>query len=48
MDDPGFAAVMERYDQETAYLDSAAYEKYARETYAEERKLLGQLDLLAK
>lgn len=48
MDDPGFAAVMERYDQETAYLDSSAYERYARETFAEERKLLEQLDLLAK
>jgi tripartite-type tricarboxylate transporter receptor subunit TctC len=45
LDDPGFGAVMEKYDQEAFYMDSAAYTKFAKDTLAEQKVLIEKLGL---
>jgi hypothetical protein len=40
--------VLEKYDQSVIYLDSAAYTKFARETFEAERETIHSLGLQAK
>ena len=48
LDDPAVQSVLEKYDQQVIYMDTAAYTKYARETYATEKALIERLGLAAK
>jgi tripartite-type tricarboxylate transporter receptor subunit TctC len=48
LEDPLHLAALEKYDQELFYMNSADYEKWARETFAAERTLIERLGLLAK
>jgi tripartite-type tricarboxylate transporter receptor subunit TctC len=45
LDDPAVQAVLDKYDQQVIYLDTAAYSKYARETFESEKKLIDKLGL---
>jgi tripartite-type tricarboxylate transporter receptor subunit TctC len=45
LDDPAVQAVLDKYDQQMIYLDTAAYTKYARETFESEKKLIDKLGL---
>ncbi|MBL8384358.1 MAG: tripartite tricarboxylate transporter substrate binding protein [Burkholderiales bacterium] len=48
LDDPAVQAVLDKYDQQVIYLDTAAYTKYARDTFASEKALIERLGLAAK
>ena len=45
LDDPAVLAVFEKYDQNVIYLDTAAYSKYAVETFHGEKALIERLGL---
>lgn len=45
LDDPAVVATLEKFDQPVIYLDSAAYTKYAQETYKEEKETIESLGL---
>ena len=45
LDDPAVLAVFEKYDQSVIYLDTAAYTKYATETFHGEKALIERLGL---
>ena len=45
LDDPAVVAVFDKYDQNTIYLDTAAYTKYATETFHGEKALIERLGL---
>ncbi len=45
LDDPAVLAVFEKYDQNVIYLDTAAYTKYAAETFQGEKALIERLGL---
>ena len=48
LDDPEHQKALDRFDQETFYMNSGDYEKWARETFVQERALIAKLGLLAK
>ena len=48
LDDPAVIAVLDKYDQQVIYLDTAAYTKYARETFDNEKALIERLGLTNK
>ena len=48
LQDPAVIAVLDKYDQPVIYLDSAAYTKFARETFESERETITSLGLQAK
>ncbi len=48
LDDPAVIAVLDKYDQQVIYLDTAAYTKYARETFENEKALIERLGLTNK
>ena len=45
LDDPAVLAVFDKYDQNVIYLDTAAYGKYAVETFHGEKALIERLGL---
>ena len=48
LEDPEHVKVLDKYDQEMTYMNSADYLKWAQDTYREERALIERLGLLAK
>jgi tripartite-type tricarboxylate transporter receptor subunit TctC len=48
LDDPAVQSVLDKYDQSVIYLDTAAYTKYARDTFESEKALIDRLGLAAK
>ncbi len=48
LDDPNVQAVFDKYDQSTIYMDTAAYTKYANETFQNEKALIEKLGLANK
>jgi hypothetical protein len=48
LDDPAVQAVLDKYDQSVIYLDTAAYTKYAKDTFESEKALIERLGLAAK
>jgi tripartite-type tricarboxylate transporter receptor subunit TctC len=48
LDDPAVQATLDKYDQQVIYLDSAAYAKYARDTFVSEKALIERLGLAGK
>ena len=48
LDDPAVIAVLDKYDQQVIYLDTAAYTKYAREAFENEKALIERLGLANK
>ena len=48
LQDPAVIAVLDKYDQPIIYLDSAAYTKFARETFEAERETITSLGMQAK
>ena len=48
LEDPEHLKVLDKYDQEMSYMNSADYLKWAQDTYREERALIERLGLLAK
>ena len=48
LDDPAVLAVFDKYDQNVIYLDTAAYGKYAVETFQGEKALIERLGLASK
>ena len=48
LDDPAVLAVLDKYDQSVIYLDTAAYTRYARETFDSEKGLIERLGLAGK
>lgn len=48
IDSPEFRDTLKRYGQEPVYMDSKAYQEYAREAFAEEAKIVKQLGLANK
>ena len=48
LEDPEHVKVLDKYDQEMSYMNSADYLKWAQDTYREERALIERLGLLAK
>ena len=48
LDDPVVLAVLDKYDQSVIYLDTAAYTRYARETFESEKGLIERLGLAGK
>ena len=48
LDDPAVQAVLDKYDQSAIYLDTAAYTKYAKETFESEKSLIDRLGLATK
>ena len=48
LDDPAVLAVLDKYDQSVIYLDTAAYTRYARETFDSEKRLIERLGLAGK
>lgn len=48
LQDPAVLAVLDKYDQPVIYLDSAAYTKFARETFEAERETITSLGMQAK
>jgi len=45
LDDPGVQAALVKFDQQNAYLDSAAYAAHAKKIYEEEREIVKRLGL---
>ena len=45
LDDPAVQAMLDKYDQPAIYLDTAAYTKYARETFAAEKATIDRLGM---
>ncbi|MEN3293036.1 MAG: hypothetical protein V7642_2534, partial [Burkholderiales bacterium] len=43
--DPAVLATLDKYDQPVIYMDSAAYTKYARDTFREEKETIDALGL---
>ena len=48
LDDPAVLATFDKYDQSVIYMDSAAYTKFAAETFAKEKLLIERLGLAMK
>ena len=48
LDDPAVQSVLDKYDQSTIYLDTAAYTRYAKETFESEKALIDRLGLAGK
>jgi tripartite-type tricarboxylate transporter receptor subunit TctC len=48
LDDPAVLATFDKYDQSVIYMDSAAYAKFAAETFAKEKVLIDRLGLAMK
>ena len=48
LDDPAVLSVFDKYDQNVIYLDTAAYTKYATETFHSEKGLIERLGLANK
>jgi len=48
LDDPAVLAILDKYDQQVIYLDTAAYTRYARETFESEKGLIERLGLTNK
>ena len=48
LDDPAVQSVFDKYDQNTIYLDTAAYTKYASDTFHGEKALIERLGLANK
>ena len=48
LDDPAVIAVLDKYDQSVIYLNTAAYTKFARESYVSEKALIERLGLAGK
>jgi tripartite-type tricarboxylate transporter receptor subunit TctC len=48
LDDPAVLAVFDKYDQNVIYLDTAAYTKYAADTFQSEKALIERLGLANK
>ncbi|MDO8280534.1 MAG: tripartite tricarboxylate transporter substrate binding protein [Burkholderiaceae bacterium] len=48
LDDPAVLASFDKYDQSVIYMDTAAYTKFARETYAAEKATIERLGMSAK
>ena len=48
LEDPEHVKVLDKYDQEMTYMNTADYLKWAQDTYREERALIERLGLLAK
>lgn len=48
LEDPEHVKVLDKYDQEMSYMNSADYLRWAQDTYREERALIERLGLLAK
>lgn len=46
LDDPAVLSVLERYDQPVIYLDTAAYTKFAQDTFAAERATMERLGMV--
>jgi tripartite-type tricarboxylate transporter receptor subunit TctC len=45
LEDPAVLATLEKYDQPVIYMDSAAYTKFAHDTYREEKETIDSLGL---
>jgi tripartite-type tricarboxylate transporter receptor subunit TctC len=45
LEDPTVLATLEKYDQPVIYMDSAAYTKFAHDTYREEKETIESLGL---
>jgi tripartite-type tricarboxylate transporter receptor subunit TctC len=45
VEDPAVVATLEKYDQPVIYMDSAAYTKFAQDTYREEKETIESLGL---
>jgi tripartite-type tricarboxylate transporter receptor subunit TctC len=45
LEDPAVLATLDKYDQPVIYMDSAAYTKYARDTFREEKETVDALGL---
>lgn len=45
LEDPAVLATLEKYDQPVIYMDSAAYTKFAQDTYREEKETIESLGL---
>ena len=45
LEDPEFQKMLEKYDQDSYYLDSAAYAALAKKTFEEERVAIERLAL---
>ena len=48
LDDPAVLSTLEKFDQPVIYMDTEAYTKFARETYAAEKATIERLGLAAK
>ena len=48
LEDKGVIATLEKYDMAPRYMPTAAYDKFARQVYAEEKAALEKLGLAAK
>ena len=48
LDDPAVISVLDKYDQSVIYLNTAAYTKFARDSYASEKALIERLGLANK
>ena len=48
LDDPAVQAIFDKFDQNTIYMDTAAYTKYAAETFQTEKLLIERLGLANK
>ncbi len=48
LDDPAVLATFDKYDQSVIYMDSAAYAKFAAETFVKEKVLIERLGLAMK
>jgi tripartite-type tricarboxylate transporter receptor subunit TctC len=45
LEDPAVLATLEKYDQPVIYMDSAAYTKFAQDTYRDEKETIESLGL---
>lgn len=48
LDDPAVLATLDKFDQSVIYMDTAAYTKWARETYAAEKATIERLGMAMK
>ena len=48
LDDPAVIATLDKFDQPAIYMDTAAYTKYARETFVAEKATIERLGMANK
>ena len=48
LDDPAVLATFEKYDQTVIYMNTEAYTKFARDSYASEKATIERLGMAAK